>query len=84
MLLPAHAHAVNPAPTTTTQQQLFYDVPASHPFFTEVNWVARMGVAKGDPGQVFGASRSVSRGAMAAFLYRFSGETYTPPARAVH
>jgi hypothetical protein len=62
----------------------FADVGASHPFFTEVEWLADTGISTGTPGTPkprYKPSDPVSRQAMAAFLYRLAGEpTFTPPA----
>jgi hypothetical protein len=58
----------------------FKDVPASHPFFDEVEWLAGSGIAGGYPDGSFKPNSAVSRQAMAAFLYRMSGSpSFTPP-----
>jgi hypothetical protein len=61
----------------------FADVGPTHPFFTEVEWMADTGISTGTPGSSkprFKPSDPVSRQAMAAFLYRLAGEpTFTAP-----
>ncbi len=58
----------------------FSDVGASHPFFTEIEWLASTGITGGFPDGTFRPGGEVSRQAMAAFLYRFAGEpAFTPP-----
>jgi len=52
----------------------FLDVPKEHPFFTEITWLASVGITTGYPGGGFRPSGVVSRDAMAAFLYRYSRE----------
>ena len=59
-----------PAPGTHT----FADVPPGHPFHVAVEWMAESGVAGGYDDGTFGATRPVSRQAMAAFLHRLAGE----------
>ena len=55
-----------PAPGTHT----FTDVPEGHPFHVAVEWMAATGLAGGYADGSFGATRPVSRQAMAAFLHR--------------
>lgn len=58
----------------------FRDVPASHIFSGEINWLASSGVARGWPDGTFRPEDSISREAMAAFIYRMAGSpAYTPP-----
>ncbi|WP_242701633.1 peroxidase family protein [Arthrobacter cavernae] len=57
-------------PVTPTR---FTDVPQDHQFSTEINWLARRGITTGFPDGTFQPLSSVSRAAMAAFLYRYSG-----------
>jgi len=57
------------APTTPS----FRDVPASSPFFLEIEWMAQTGITVGwqyDDYRLFRPSDNVERQAMAAFLYR--------------
>ncbi|WP_159448739.1 SpoIID/LytB domain-containing protein [Demequina sp. NBRC 110053] len=51
----------------------FSDVPASHPFVKEITWAANMGIASGYPDGTFRPTSAVTRGAFAAFLYRYAG-----------
>jgi len=60
------------APGTPT----FADVPPSHPFYTEIEWLAAEGITTGtrlgDGTLVFAPAEPISRRAMAAFLFRMS------------
>ena len=61
---------------------VFTDVPWSHPFVREISWMKANGISTGNPNGTFGPTASVTREAMAAFLYRMAGRpAYTPPAR---
>jgi hypothetical protein len=58
----------------------FTDVPASHPFYDEIEWLAASGVTGGFADGGFLPSAAVTRQSMAAFLYRYAGSpTFTPP-----
>ncbi len=61
----------------------FIDVPVSHTFYKEITWLASTGISTGwntPSGAQFRPSTSVSRDAMAAFMYRFAGSpAFTPP-----
>ena len=60
-----------PTPSVAT----FRDVSTTHPFFTEVEWMAHAGISTGyQPGPTFRPSVAVSRQAMSAFLHRMAGE----------
>ncbi|MBO1269182.1 peroxidase family protein [Arthrobacter cavernae] len=60
---------------------VFSDVPPSHQFFEEISWLADRGITTGFPDGTFRPLDSVSRAAMAAFMFRFSGSPeFTPPA----
>ena len=50
----------------------FSDVPTGHPFYTEIAWLAEQGITTGFPDGTFRPGQSITREAMAAFLYRFS------------
>jgi hypothetical protein len=56
----------------------FSDVPANHPFCTEIEWMVSEGITQGSAGAggniYFNPTQAVSRGSMAAFLFRFDGE----------
>lgn len=61
----------------------FTDVPAGHPFFAEVEWLAEAGITTGwaaGGGREFRPATSVTREAMAAFLYRFAHDGAEAPA----
>ncbi len=55
----------------------FADVPTSHPFFREIEWLASRGITTGkrlpSGALVYEPTSPVSREAMAAFLYRLAG-----------
>jgi hypothetical protein len=59
----------------------FIDVSASHPFFSEIEWMAAEGISTGfQPGPRYRPSDAVTRQAMSAFMYRFADEPpFTPP-----
>ena len=63
------------------QGQPFVDVGVSHPFFTEVGWMAWNGVSEGYlPGPTYQPGAAVTRQAMSAFMYRLAGEpAFSPP-----
>lgn len=50
----------------------FADVPVTHPFYTEISWLADQGISTGWPDGTFRPSLPIARDAMAAFLCRFS------------
>ena len=52
---------------------VFPDVPDSHPFCGEIEWLADGDVAGGFPDGTYRPSQPVSRQSMALFLYRFAG-----------
>lgn len=62
---------------TATSGIAFSDVPASHPFFIEINRLATAGVTLGCGGGRFCPSAAVTREQMAAFLVRGFGLTAT-------
>jgi len=58
----------------------FTDVPVNHPFFDDIEWLADSGVTGGFDDSTFRPGSPVTRGSMAAFLYRFAGSpAHTPP-----
>ena len=62
----------------------FDDVPADHPFHTEIEWMKVAGITNGNVGPngtlLYLPSEPVSRQAMSAFLYRLAGSPeFTPP-----
>jgi len=60
----------------------FTDVAGSNTFASSICWAALVGVTTGTgDGSTFSPSKPVSRGSMAAFLYRVAGSpSWTPPA----
>jgi hypothetical protein len=61
----------------------FIDVPGTYQFIEPITWMAWSGIATGydtPQGPEYRPWSSVTRDAMAAFLFRFSGQDYTPPA----
>ena len=58
----------------------FKDVPTTHPFFKEIEWLAKSKITTGYPDGTFGANLDVTRLSMAAFLFRFQGSpAFEPP-----
>ncbi|NQX12010.1 S-layer homology domain-containing protein [Microbacteriaceae bacterium VKM Ac-2855] len=59
------------------------DVPADSAFYTEIAWMFSRGLTTGyaesDGSLSYRPTATVSREAMSAFLYRYSGDTFTPP-----
>lgn len=54
----------------------FRDVPTTHPFYREIEWLAETKVSTGFPtpeGSFYRPAEPVSREAMGAFLHRFAG-----------
>ena len=61
----------------------FSDVPVGSTFFAPVSWLRDTGLGTGYPNGTYKPGGSVTRGAMAAFLYRAAGSpSYTPPGQA--
>jgi hypothetical protein len=48
----------------------FNDVPTTHPFYDEVEWMAEEGITTGFPGGLFKPSADVTRQSMSAFMHR--------------
>ncbi|NQX29707.1 S-layer homology domain-containing protein [Microbacteriaceae bacterium VKM Ac-2854] len=63
----------------------FTDVLPTHPFFDDIEWMSSSGLStgydNGDGTKSYRPNDVVSRQAMAAFLYRESGDTFTAPAK---
>jgi hypothetical protein len=57
-------------PTCTTDE--FTDVPASHPFCGEIDWMVDEGIAEGFNDGSFRPNASITRQAMAAFIFRYN------------
>lgn len=61
----------------------FFDVASNHQFADAITFAKKEGITTGYPDGTFRGLGSTERGAMAAFLYRYtdqSAATYTPPA----
>lgn len=82
-------HVAEGADVTGIDVQLWYmnlftftDVGLSHPFVREISWMKANGISTGNLNGTYGPTTAVTRGAMAAFLYRMAGEpSFTPPDR---
>lgn len=59
-----------PNPTCTSAP--FNDVPANHPFCGYIEWMVDSGYASGYAGNLYKPENPMTRGAMAAFLYRYA------------
>jgi hypothetical protein len=57
----------------------FADVSTGHPFFTEIEWMAEEEISTGYPDDTFRPGATMSRGALAAFIFRFGGSPFTLP-----
>src|SRR5690606_25762688 len=60
-----------PAPCATRP---FPDVPTTSSFCADIEWLVAEGIAGGYPDGTFKPTNPVSRQAMAAFLYRYTGQ----------
>lgn len=64
-----------------TSADPFVDVPATHPFATQIGWLAAQGITTGYADGTYHPAEPVSRQAMAAFVYRFAASPhFTAPA----
>ncbi|MCC5953285.1 MAG: S-layer homology domain-containing protein [Acidimicrobiia bacterium] len=74
----AFLHRLAGEPASGASEPSFDDVPASHPFFEAIQWMAATGVSTGTPqpdgSTLFAPASPVSRQAVAAFLHRLAGE----------
>lgn len=71
--------AAGPSPVAVVAAEVeFVDVPAGAAFYDDIQWLAGEGITRGavgpDGSVIFGPADPITREAMAAFLYRFSGE----------
>jgi DNA-binding beta-propeller fold protein YncE len=61
----------------------FPDVPTTHPFFVEIEWMVATDITGGFSDDTFRPALPVTRATMAAFLYRSVGEpAFVPPGTA--
>ena len=59
----------------------FSDVPTTHPFYKEIEWMKAEGITTGYKDGTFRPGTAVNRDAIAAFFYRAAGSpTYSAPA----
>jgi hypothetical protein len=58
----------------------FIDVPTSHTFHHEIEWAVAEGLAGGFADDTFRPGASITRGSMAAFLFRLDDPTFVDPA----
>lgn len=59
----------------------FTDVPAGTSAFAAVSWMKEKGYTAGYSDGTFGVQQPITRGELAAFLYRMSGEKASAPAK---
>ncbi|MHA7274801.1 S-layer homology domain-containing protein [Arthrobacter sp. TMT4-20] len=59
---------------TAPKTPRFKDVPRSHPFYTEISWLAEEDISTGWSDRTFRPGLTTNRDAMATFLYRMAGE----------
>lgn len=57
-------------------QQYFHDVPMGKYYTEPVAWMAQAGITAGYSGRQYGPGQNISRGELAAFLYRLAGSPY--------
>ncbi|GAA1749291.1 S-layer homology domain-containing protein [Aeromicrobium alkaliterrae] len=72
--------AEGPVPPLPAQLP-FVDVPVSHVFFSQIQWLSEQGISTGygtAPNRTFAPSAPVLREQMAAFLFRADGVLQTP------
>jgi len=61
----------------------FTDVPASNEFFKQIEWLKHTGITTGTTPTTFAPTANVTRGQMAAFMYRLAGSpAFTAPVKA--
>jgi hypothetical protein len=58
----------------------FSDVGVGHPFRKEIEWAADEGYVTGFADSTFGPTTDVTRGSMAAILFRVAGNAFVDPA----
>jgi hypothetical protein len=57
-----------------TSNQVFPDVPPTHPFYEQIQWLAGEGITQGFSDGTFRPGINITRQAVAAWLYAFAGE----------
>lgn len=76
----AHLYRMAGEPTGPFPDPGFTDVPASHPFYTQISWMVLQGIASGYSDGTFQPAAPVTRQSMAAFLHRWVGSPTGSPA----
>ena len=61
-------------PEPWKKKQTFSDVPVSHSFYNAIQWAYEAGITAGYDDGRFGVNDKCTRGQIAMFLWRFSGE----------
>ena len=60
----------------------FSDVPASNEFYTQIEWLKHTGITTGTTPTTYSPAANVTRGQMAAFMYRLAGSPiFSAPAK---
>ncbi len=73
-------HALDDSSFTPPTTPTFSDVPPTHTFYADIEWLAANDIAGGFPDGTFGPALPTSRQAMAAFLrHALDDSTFTPP-----
>ncbi|MFT4233152.1 MAG: S-layer homology domain-containing protein, partial [Leucobacter sp.] len=78
----AFLYRMKGASYTPPKTSPFADVKTSHKFYKQIAWMYKAGISTGtvkNGKRYYEPSKDVSREAMAAFLYRMKGASYTPP-----
>jgi Tol biopolymer transport system component len=72
----AFMHRLAGSPAYEPESPSFPDVPLSHPFYEEIEWLAHVQITTGFGDGTFRPAHAVTRQSMAAFMYRLAG---SPP-----
>ena len=81
VVLVASLLAGAPGRGAEAQTASFTDVPTSHPFFADIEWLVDAGVTTGYDDGTYRPTLAVSRQVFAAFVFRYvAPEGFTPPA----
>lgn len=66
-------NTTNPSMQPVSNRAMFRDVPLNHRSYNHIAWLASSGVTTGHADGTFRPSHNVTRGQIAAFLYRLAG-----------
>jgi hypothetical protein len=69
----------SPEPPEEILEQVFSDVPEDHPFFIETFYLHASGISEGYPDGTFRPSATITRQALAQFIYGFLMSPELPP-----